>query len=139
ARWGDYRRDVHPYKEGPYELYTRDRHWRPEIQRVLTGFFPERTERVLQQFREVGLFPALAAPRAIKTEGVWTLTAPAGVVYCTEDGSDPRAPGGAIADQARRYERPIPLAPGRRIAARALLPSASGASAEAQWSPLVEP
>jgi hypothetical protein len=144
ARWGDYRRDVHPYKEGPYELYTRDRHWRPEIQRVLTGFFPERTERVLEQFREAGLFPALAPPSATKAEGAWTLKAPAGVVvYFTEDGSDPRAPGGAIADQARPYEHPIPLAPGRRMAARALLPSASASPAPAgvgaQWSPLVEP
>lgn len=40
ARWGDYRRDVHPYKEGPYELYTRDTHWRPETQRLLQEYFP---------------------------------------------------------------------------------------------------
>jgi hypothetical protein len=111
---------------------------------VLTGFFPERTERELEQFREAGLFPALAPPSATKAEGAWTLKAPAGVVvYFTEDGSDPRAPGGAIADQARPYEHPIPLAPGRRMAARALLPSASASPAPAgvgaQWSPLVEP
>ena len=57
ARWGDYRRDVHQYKTGPYELYTRDEHWRPEITRLLTEYFPKRTAVVLQQFRDAGLYP----------------------------------------------------------------------------------
>jgi len=57
ARWGDYRRDVHPYKTGPYELYTRNDHWRPEIDRLLKDYFPKRTEIVLKQFREIGLYP----------------------------------------------------------------------------------
>ena len=55
ARWGDYRRDAHSYKEGPYELYTRDGHWRPEVKRLLTEFFPGRTTRFLEQLIEVGL------------------------------------------------------------------------------------
>ena len=59
ARWGDYRRDVHRYKQGPYELYTRDGHWRPEIQRLLAEYFPQRTAAVLGQFREAGLYPKL--------------------------------------------------------------------------------
>jgi hypothetical protein len=57
ARWGDYRRDVHQYKTGPYELYTRNDHWRPEIDRLLKEYFPKRTEIVLKQFREIGLYP----------------------------------------------------------------------------------
>ena len=57
ARWGDYRRDVHPYKTGPYELYTREEHWRPEVKRLLENYFPRRTEAVLKQFREAGLGP----------------------------------------------------------------------------------
>lgn len=57
ARWGDYRRDVHPYKVSPYLLYTRDDHWRPEVQRLLKDYFPKRTAAVLQQFREAGLQP----------------------------------------------------------------------------------
>ena len=56
ARWGDYRRDVHPYKTGPYELYTRDLHWRPEVDRLLTEYFPKRTDAVTRQFREAGLY-----------------------------------------------------------------------------------
>jgi hypothetical protein len=57
ARWGDYRRDVHPYKEGPYELYTRDAHWRPEVNRLLNDYFPARTAIVLGFLRERGLAP----------------------------------------------------------------------------------
>ena len=57
ARWGDYRRDVHPYKVGPYGLYTRDDHWRPEVQRLLKDYFPKRTAAVLRQFHAAGLFP----------------------------------------------------------------------------------
>ena len=57
ARWGDYRRDVHQYKTGPYELYTRNDHWRPEMDRLLKEYFPKRTEILLKQFREMGLYP----------------------------------------------------------------------------------
>ncbi|MFO1501136.1 MAG: CotH kinase family protein [Verrucomicrobiota bacterium] len=55
ARWGAYRRDVHPYKTGPYEHYTRERHWRPEVDRLLTEYFPARTERLRQQLAAAGL------------------------------------------------------------------------------------
>ena len=57
ARWGDYRRDVHPYKTGPFEVYTRNDHWRPEIDRLLKDYFPKRTAVALEQFREAGLYP----------------------------------------------------------------------------------
>ena len=57
ARWGDYRRDAHPYRMGPYELYTRNDHWRPEIDRLLKEYFPKRTEVVVKLFREAGLYP----------------------------------------------------------------------------------
>lgn len=55
ARWGGYRRDVHPFRTGPYELYTRDDHWRPEVSRLLNDYFPHRSEVVLKQFQEQGL------------------------------------------------------------------------------------
>jgi hypothetical protein len=56
ARWGDYRRDVHPYKEGPYELYTRDAHWRPEVKRLLEIFFPKRTSAFMEQLKAAQLY-----------------------------------------------------------------------------------
>ena len=46
ARWGDYRRDVHPYQmEG--QLYTVDNQYMKERYRLLTQYFPVRTGRVL--------------------------------------------------------------------------------------------
>ncbi len=55
ARWGDYRRDVHPYKTGPYLLYTRNDHWQPEVHRLLGDYFPARTGVLLRQLAAAGL------------------------------------------------------------------------------------
>jgi len=57
ARWGNYRASVHQYKSGPYDALTRQDHWRPEVDRVLSDYVPKRREILLQQFRERGLFP----------------------------------------------------------------------------------
>ena len=46
ARWGDYRRDVHRYKTAG-QLYTVDNHYMAERNRLLTQYFPVRTDRVL--------------------------------------------------------------------------------------------
>ena len=59
ARWGDYRRDVHPYKTPPYELYTRNDHWRPEVERLLKDYFPKRAGVMMKQFGAAGLYPPL--------------------------------------------------------------------------------
>ena len=48
ARWGDYRRSIHRYKEGPYETYTVAGHWRPEVERLLKEYFPKRTVVVME-------------------------------------------------------------------------------------------
>jgi len=56
ARWGNYRRDVHQYKEGPYELYTRADHWRPEVRRLVEDYFPKRTGAFIAQLRVAGLY-----------------------------------------------------------------------------------
>ncbi len=56
ARWGSYRNDFHRYKEGPYERYTRDEHWRPEIQRLLNVYFPRRTEAFLKILEHRGVW-----------------------------------------------------------------------------------
>ncbi len=56
ARWGDYRHTVHPYKEGPYERYTVEGHWRPEVNRIQSEYFPRRTGAFARQLRAAG-FP----------------------------------------------------------------------------------
>ncbi len=46
ARWGDYRRDVHPY-QAKRPLYTVDEHYLSERNRLLSQYFPRRTETAL--------------------------------------------------------------------------------------------
>jgi hypothetical protein len=35
VRWGDYRRDVHPWQNGTFQLYTREEHWLAESNRIV--------------------------------------------------------------------------------------------------------
>jgi hypothetical protein len=56
VRWGDYRRDVHSYSNGPYELYTVEAHWDTEHVRLTESYLPERTGVVIAQLRAVGLY-----------------------------------------------------------------------------------
>jgi hypothetical protein len=133
ARWGDYRRDVHRYKVEPYELYTRDDHWRPEIQRLLTDYFPRRTAVLLKQFQEAELYPRLEAPVSRIQSGHIVLSAPSGAIYFTEDGTDPRLPGGALSAKAQRYQEA--LAAGGQWRARARLEE----NGHVTWSALVQP
>jgi hypothetical protein len=102
ARWGDYRRDVHPWQAPPFELYTYEDYWIPYHNYMLEDYFPERTSIFLGQLRAAGLYPALAAPRffiegeewpvpAVNRGDALTMTSEEGVVYYTTDGSDPAA------------------------------------------------
>ncbi|HSV98794.1 MAG TPA: FN3 associated domain-containing protein [Sedimentisphaerales bacterium] len=103
ARWGDYRRDVHPYEWGPYSLYTRDDHWIPAKNRVLDEYFPRRTETVLEQLTSRGLYPTVGAPTflvdgvpqhggIVAPGSILSLHSPSGVIWYTLDGTDPRRP-----------------------------------------------
>ena len=47
ARWGDYRRDVHPWQSRG-QLYTADDHYMTERNRLLTQYFPYRSDNVLE-------------------------------------------------------------------------------------------
>ncbi|NIO08313.1 MAG: hypothetical protein GTO40_10010, partial [Deltaproteobacteria bacterium] len=53
ARWGD------QHREPPY---TREVEWRDELNDLLTNWFPERSDNVLQHFRDAGLYPNIVAP-----------------------------------------------------------------------------
>jgi len=46
---------VHPYKNGPYQLYTKNDFWNKEHNRLIGDYFPERSQIVLDQLREIGL------------------------------------------------------------------------------------
>lgn len=104
ARWGDYRRDVHPW-QGTGELYTVGHPFMDERDRLLYDYFPQRTEAYLRQLRRKGWYPSVDAP-SILVNGIdaheWkaahgdTLTVndcitlePSESVWYTLDGSDP--------------------------------------------------
>ena len=98
ARWGDYRRDVHSFQDPPYLLYTRDAHWTPEYNRLVNQYFPVRTGNVLSQLTSLGLYTSVAPPTFNQHGGTvpsgfnLTMTAPAGTIYYTTDGSEPIVP-----------------------------------------------
>lgn len=140
ARWGDYRRDVHPYQSGPYFLYTRDNQWRAEQNRLLSQYFPQRTATVLAQLRTADLYPAVAAPGLSPFGGrvprgaTVTLSAVDGTIYFTTDETDPRVPvTGAVAASAIPYAAPIPLNKSVRIKARVLRQGVWSALTEAEF------
>jgi hypothetical protein len=53
SRWGAYRHDIHQYRTGPYEIYTRDQFWTPEVHRLLSQYFPQRTAVMLKQCDDI--------------------------------------------------------------------------------------
>lgn len=131
ARWGDYRRDVHPWQtEGPFMLYTKTDHWIPQMNYMLDSYFPSRTDIFLAQLRAAKLFPATNAPVfvidnkpvgscLIKPGEMLTIISDNGSVYYTTDGSDPVVWGTvpAVAASAKFYSAPIKLNRSTRIKA----------------------
>ena len=99
ARWGD-------AKSGT--PFTRDSHWIPAMAGAAT-FLRNRPAVVLQQLRTDGLYPSVVAPSFNRHGGSidagfqLTMTAPAGTIHYTLDGSDPRLRGGAVSASARSY------------------------------------
>lgn len=126
ARWGDHRRSV---------PYTRDGEWTTERNRINTQFFPARPAHVISQLRIHGLYPSIDPPifsqhgGEVATGYDLGLTAAAGAIYFTTDGSDPRE---AWTDNAlgTTYSAPIDLTQSLTVKARALN---SG-----EWSALTE-
>lgn len=102
ARWGDYRRDVHPYQtSGPFDLYSYTDHWLTQRDFMLNTYFPERTQVLLDQLRSAGLYPSVEAPGFFINEqpflpdnkivkgDVLSMTSAEGVIYYTTNGQDP--------------------------------------------------
>ncbi len=97
ARWGDQRpsRANNPYTQ---------KDWWAEVNGYLVGtFFPVRTQIVLNQLRNRGLYPRIDAPvfnvngssqhgGAVSAQDAVSMTA-GGAIWYTLDGTDPRIPG----------------------------------------------
>ncbi|HNS19673.1 MAG TPA: lamin tail domain-containing protein [Sedimentisphaerales bacterium] len=91
ARWGDNRRTL---------PYTRQ-DWLKTQNNKLTGFFPTRSNQVLGWLKSANLYPAVAAPEFYvdgaaqhggyaTTGAALSMTAGAGDIWYTLDGTDPR-------------------------------------------------
>lgn len=149
ARWGDYRRDVHPYSsEG--SLYTVQNYYMRERRRLLNEYFPVRSNQLLSKLKQKGWYPNVQAPGflvngeslykdTLNLDDVLTLNAP-GTIYYTIDGSEPvswlRDSNGAPTPDAIRYDGSnlIDLLPqeGGKVTVRAIH------YASTTWSPAIQ-
>jgi hypothetical protein len=135
ARWGDYRRDVHPYSNGPYALYDVDDEYATEHTRMLTVQFAQRGAQLLTQYRGRGWYPAIAAPSIAPHGGTFagSIDVPLSAtttVYYTLNGADPRAYGTGT-PAGTPYAGPVALDRSTRLRARALGGTDWSAMAEA--------
>ncbi len=99
ARWGDNQMDRFAHIR-----YMRDPHWLLERDWLLDVYFPQRTAIVLEQFKARGWYPRVDAPvfhvndsyqhgGSLSQNDILSMTAAAGKIWYTLDGSDPRSPG----------------------------------------------
>lgn len=126
ARWGDMHSGT---------PYTRT-NWQAEANNVIT-YLNARNNVVLTQLRNAGLFSSVVAPTLNQFGGMvtpgfdLTMSAPAGTIWYTLDGSDPRMIGGAVKPGALQYTgSPVDILAGLTVNARAL----SGST----WSALTQ-
>jgi hypothetical protein len=119
ARWGDAQSITNLPAGHPPRYIVAD--WQAAVANVTNNIMPNRTATVLAQLRTDGLYPNLAAPAFTDIGGnpqyggpvpsgfELRISAAAGTIYYTIDGSDPRAAGGAIAPSALTGASPISL------------------------------
>ena len=123
ARWGDARETL-PGEIGV--LRDRDTTWQTEVDRIRTESMPGNVTRMIAVLRAEGYYPSINPPSLNQYGGVvesgfnLILTNPnnQGTIYFTADGTDPRAPGGAIAAGAISYAGTIEINGNTRIMAR---------------------
>ena len=133
ARWGDSRTLTDPM--------DRDSNWLPEIEWIRLAYFPRRSAIVVNQFREIDLYPAVVAPvftpqdGFVATGSTVSVSAPAGTIYYTLDGSDPRLEGGAVSPSALAYSAPLVISTGTMLRSRALSGGVWSALNEATFAP----
>lgn len=126
ARWGD----------SKVATPLTQAHWLTAVRNVQTAFLASRTTTLLNQLRAKSLYPAVTAPTLSQHGGATdrgtpvTLTAPAGQIYFTINGQDPRETSGSLYPGASSYSSPIPIQETLTLKARSRVGS--------DWSALVE-
>lgn len=130
ARWGDSKRGT------PLE---RDTHWVAAVNNNL-NFIAGRSAVLLNQLRADGVYPGVAAPSfnqhggSINAGFGLLMTAPAGTIHYTLDGSDPRLAGGALNPAATAYSGLRQLGESTVVKARVRSGGAWSALNEAQFT-----
>jgi len=131
ARWGD------TLREPPY---TRNVEFLNEVNRKNSTQFPQRTNNFLTQLRTIGMYPNVVAPMFNQHGGrvganfALTMAAPAGQIYFTLNGADPRVYGtGEVATSAVPYATPLILSSSVVVKARVLSNGAWSALNEAEF------
>ena len=151
ARWGDYRRDVHPYTSAG-KLNTVDGRFMTERNRLKTSYFPYRTANFIQQLKAKGWYSEVQEPKVyvngavadetdtISIKDIITLAAGT-TVYYTLDGT---APVSWLADVKGILSKTIKKSSGGnilegydgskgdRVTLRAI------AKGDSDWSPAIE-
>ena len=87
--------------------YRTPSSWLTAKNQIRNSWLNTRSTTVIGQYRSAGFFPSLAAPLFSQRGGPVAagariaLTGTLGTIYYTDDGSDPRLSGGALAPSAR--------------------------------------
>ncbi|MBA4409894.1 MAG: hypothetical protein C0397_10790 [Odoribacter sp.] len=115
ARWGDYRRDVHP-RDNDNDLYTPEKYWVKTLDWLIKTYFPPRTDLVINQLRLSGLYPWINAPEFTHKGGTVIneidlgMYSALGTVFYTVNGIDPREVGGGVASTGvYAYNSPVKI------------------------------
>lgn len=117
ARWGDQHFVNNPVTPQDYDRALDD---------ILTQYFVARPAIVLAQFQNANLFPNVSAANFSQRGGQvdagfdLNLTAAAGTIYFTTDGSDPRLVGGQINPTATAFTSSIDIAETTLVRTRVL-------------------
>jgi len=129
ARWGDCNIID--------KLYTKNEHWLPRKQDLLSNYFPLRTDTVIAQLQRKGYFTTIDAPVFTHPGGTISsaislgMNSNKGTIYYSLDGTDPRAPmTGAVAGSAKTYATAVPVGSSITVKARA--------KSGSDWSPVTE-
>ncbi len=126
---------------------TKDDHWLPEIENIYAKFFPQRSNIVLGQLQQGGLWTSLHRPNVTEGgkplfEGTYTVNGTRsitiknpnadGVVYYTIDGRDPRNVGGSINNNAKQADGDLTMDIGTSQVLKARVYK------NGQWSPMLQ-
>ena len=116
VRWGDAKR------EPPRTIVD----WQAEVSSIQNNCINQRVPIVLSQLRTAGLYPNIDPPSFNQQGGTvpsgftLVMTAPAGTIYYTLNGLDPRSIGGGVSPTALTYTTGVALTANTSIKARVL-------------------